>query len=302
MEKRLFIYRIRHLESGRAYIGWTINPEKRWRRHLGSVKSGGKNAIHCAIRLYGAAAFSFEIIEEITGSEADARAREIWWVASEGTLSPGGYNMTEGGDGADGLGKLAAAAHAARRALDVDADRKRRQAGLAKANAGMTAEARSLRGKLAWSSRSPEEKAKAAQRFEDHRRSLTPQQRSELGRKANLAGTTEERTARARKGAAALTSDQRRMIVAAMQAALTPEKRSEIGRLGNESKMRNTTAEQRSASSLKIWSDMTPEARASISQKQSAAWAAKSPEERADIARRRGEARRRNAASLKQLE
>lgn len=267
MKKRLFIYRIRHLESGRSYIGWTINPEKRWRRHLSLAKRGGKNAIHCALRLYGADAFGFDVIEELVGAEADARAREVWWVAAEGTLSPSGYNMTEGGDGADGLGRLAAAAHAARRAVDAAADSAARSERTKKANAAMPPGARSEAARRMWANRSPELIEQMRAKMRDQAANESAEFKRARARKAHEQFTPEQRTERARRANRARSSEQVMATVAAMQAALTPEMRSEIGKAAVAAKIAKTTPEQRSASALKTWAT-----------------------------------RRRNAASVKQLE
>lgn len=302
MEKRLFIYRIRHLESGRSYIGWTTSPEKRWKRHRSLSRSGAKNAIHCALRKHGVDAFVFEIVEEFTGIEADARGREIQWIASEGTLSPDGYNMTAGGDGAEDLGRLSAVATARLKAADPEGFRARRAEAQRIANEKMPPGSRSASAHRMWAERTADTRESHRLKCVAREAARSPEARTERARKAALSGTPEERSARARKAASALSPDQVKANVAAMQAVLTPEKRSEISRIAYAAKMASTTPEQRTASALKRWANCTPEQRAKLSAKHSAAWAAKSPEERADIARRRGEARRRNVISSKQLE
>ena len=292
MEKRLFIYRIRHLESSRSYIGWTTNLEKRWKRHRGLAKQGAKNAIHCALRLYGVDAFAFEVLEELFDREASARVREIWWIANEGTLSPGGYNMTAGGDGAEDLGRLSAIATAKLKAADPEGFRAKRSEAQRVANLKMEPGARSARAFQMWANRTDEVRESHRKKCLAREAALSAQDKSERGRKAALSGTTEDRAVRARKGAAALTSDQRKTSVAAMQAALTPEMRSTIGKMGAAARTAATTSEKRSQTLKTRWARTTPEQNAARSRKISESHKSMSPERRADIARRRWETRR----------
>lgn len=66
------------------------------------VRKGVKTALYDAIRSYGPGAFSVEtILCMIPGAKAcDLSNAERVIIAQDGTLLPGGYNMTEGGDGA----------------------------------------------------------------------------------------------------------------------------------------------------------------------------------------------------------
>lgn len=295
MLKPLCIYRIRHIETGRSYIGWTGNIEQRWKRHRHLSGSKSRNAIHCALRKYGIDAFSFEVIEQFEGVEADARAREINWIAVEGTLSPGGYNMTVGGDGADDLGRLSAIATAKAKAADPEGFRAKRAEAQRRANEKMAPGARSEGARRMWAERPVQVRESHRQKCLAREAARAPEERARRARAAALTGSQEERSGRARKGAAALTYDQKLAAVAAMQAALTPERRSEIGKAGAAARTEKTTPEQRTASGLKRWANTSAEQRAAIVEKRVAAWATKSAEERADIARRRWEARRRNA-------
>lgn len=72
---------------------------RRWQSHIMVARHGtSKSAIHAAIRLYGIESFAIEMIQEVSDRKI-ACALEIELIASEGTLSPNGYNLTPGGDG-----------------------------------------------------------------------------------------------------------------------------------------------------------------------------------------------------------
>ncbi len=82
--------------SGKAYIGITKHkyPRARFREHACSVKSGSTKAVHCAWRKYGTPTFAILSVlptEQICAAEQAA-------IREHGTLSPGGYNLTTGGE------------------------------------------------------------------------------------------------------------------------------------------------------------------------------------------------------------
>jgi group I intron endonuclease len=88
-----YIYIIRHKVSGKAYIGQTIRPiEKRLAEH--QLSSNGCKAICGAIQKYGWENFDAEWYEI---PDADLNFYEEMLVALLGTLTPGGYNLKEGG-------------------------------------------------------------------------------------------------------------------------------------------------------------------------------------------------------------
>ena len=91
----MIIYKVVCVITGDFYIGKTIQRlERRFQRHLLDARQGRQTHLCRAIRLYGEAAFSIEIVEETTD---DLSARERHWIAA---LRPA-YNMTAGGDGGD---------------------------------------------------------------------------------------------------------------------------------------------------------------------------------------------------------
>ena len=79
------IYKITENETGKAYVGQSINIEKRWWKHR---------------KRFLPDLFSYEIIMECERIQLDFW--EIAWIASENTHHPNGFNHTIGGSGAWG--------------------------------------------------------------------------------------------------------------------------------------------------------------------------------------------------------
>jgi group I intron endonuclease len=99
------IYCIRHKESGKCYIGQSVDIPIRLRHH----KNGLSRCpyIQNAIQKYGVDAFAFEVLELC--AESDLNNRERFWIVTLNTLSPHGYNLQTGGDSG---GRLSAEARA----------------------------------------------------------------------------------------------------------------------------------------------------------------------------------------------
>lgn len=90
-----FAYVVRANESGMVvYCGITTKAlGRRWSQHKRSPYALGR-----AIRKYGEAAFSMELIAE-SWSFDDLKELERLLICQYGTFGPGGYNLTKGGDG-----------------------------------------------------------------------------------------------------------------------------------------------------------------------------------------------------------
>jgi group I intron endonuclease len=91
------IYKITHHESGKCYIGQSVDINRRWyiHRNYSNIKEKNRSAIASALQKYGIDAFDFKILEEC--SREMSNDREIYWIAHFGSLSPNGYNMNTGG-------------------------------------------------------------------------------------------------------------------------------------------------------------------------------------------------------------
>ncbi len=87
------IYKIQHIESGKLYIGSSIDYKKRWRDH----KSDLKLQKHCNLKLqrawskYGESAFEFVVVELV--EPIHLLEREQYWMDLHNAYKAG-YNMT----------------------------------------------------------------------------------------------------------------------------------------------------------------------------------------------------------------
>jgi group I intron endonuclease len=104
--QKFYVYKIINKVNGKIYIGKSVNPSKRWARHVyvsKTNKSGYKQLLlHRAISKYGQDNFQVEIIAEYD-VEADALCGETIFIKQfrSNDLSVG-YNLTEGGEGTTG--------------------------------------------------------------------------------------------------------------------------------------------------------------------------------------------------------
>lgn len=89
------IYQIRHIESGKVYVGSAIDPRTRCRKHRNALIKGKHHApyLQHAWDKYGETAFVFEIIEPVLFVE-DLIAREQYWIDTLRSNDPAhGYNL-----------------------------------------------------------------------------------------------------------------------------------------------------------------------------------------------------------------
>lgn len=96
------IYGIRNDINGKWYIGQAKDIEKRNKNEKRNIKKGyihpntsANMHFNRAIAKYGAGAFSFHIIELC--EEEMLNEREIFYIKQYNSLSPNGYNLTQGG-------------------------------------------------------------------------------------------------------------------------------------------------------------------------------------------------------------
>lgn len=86
------IYLITHPETGRKYVGQSVNVHSRWGNHSRGTKA---TKLGCAILHYGWAAFTTEILEFC--SRESLNEAEQRWVKTLNCVSPFGFNLTTGG-------------------------------------------------------------------------------------------------------------------------------------------------------------------------------------------------------------
>ena len=88
------IYKITNKINGKFYIGQSVDIKRRFTEH--KTPHGRMTSIKLAIKKYGKENFLFEVIEECSIENLDAR--EVYWISK---LNPQ-YNRNEGGRGSRG--------------------------------------------------------------------------------------------------------------------------------------------------------------------------------------------------------
>ena len=92
--------------NGKSYVGWTGQAgDKRWLKHTSDATKGSATAFHRAIHKYGADAFEHRVLERMSTEEGVKRA-EVAWIRELRTAVPHGYNISLGGDGRTGRGRV----------------------------------------------------------------------------------------------------------------------------------------------------------------------------------------------------
>lgn len=99
----MIVYIAKNLINGKKYVGYTTKSLKeRIRGHL--YKSKNKNDKHyfylfkSAIRKYGIESFEWEVLSNCSSID-DCCKKEKLYIKELNTISPNGYNTTEGGNG-----------------------------------------------------------------------------------------------------------------------------------------------------------------------------------------------------------
>lgn len=94
-----YVYLVTNHVNGKRYVGLTKTTlRKRWWAHTGIARRGGKTLMAYAIRKYGEASFTIQVLEEVE-DVALLPDRERAWIKELNTFAPNGYNLTSGGDG-----------------------------------------------------------------------------------------------------------------------------------------------------------------------------------------------------------
>lgn len=137
----MILYIATNSVNGKRYVGHTTSSlRKRARKHELEAGKGSKTALHCAIRKYGIGVFVFEQVGS-SWSRDLLKFAERALIEQEGTLAPGGYNITKGGDGfsgkhrPDSLKKMSRAQKKVHQ-LETDEQRLARGAAISRAKRG----------------------------------------------------------------------------------------------------------------------------------------------------------------------
>ena len=98
------VYLLTNRVNGKQYVGKTVQTAKgRWYQHCSCSKQDkGCPALSAAIRKYGQSSFNCHILWR--GIEFSRMTQmEIFFIWLFGSIAPGGYNLTSGGEGVPGL-------------------------------------------------------------------------------------------------------------------------------------------------------------------------------------------------------
>lgn len=100
-----YIYRYRNKQTGKVYIGQTIDIERRKAEHLKDAERGTGFVFHRALSKYGVDNFEFDILHVVEGDVEYSKLRadelEKKEIQCHRCLVPDGYNMADGGQGGD---------------------------------------------------------------------------------------------------------------------------------------------------------------------------------------------------------
>lgn len=104
-----YIYKITNIKNNKIYIGQTVKnrPSDRFSQHrylaTHPEQEKGISYLHRAMAQEGLDNFKFEIIEKIPNEQLNNR--EKYWIKQLNSLSPEGYNLSEGGSGLSGYSR-----------------------------------------------------------------------------------------------------------------------------------------------------------------------------------------------------
>lgn len=91
------IYKITCNETGKCYIGQSIDIANRWTQHICAAKyESDNNKFYNALRKYGYENFTYEVIEECSNDQEVLDDRERYWIEYYHSYE-NGYNSTRGG-------------------------------------------------------------------------------------------------------------------------------------------------------------------------------------------------------------
>jgi len=99
----MLVYLVTNKINGKQYVGQTTKTlEARWFDHNQTRKNPSCKYLYSAIQKYGVENFQVETLV-IVDSKEEMDRNERGLIAALGTKAPKGYNLTDGGDGAQGF-------------------------------------------------------------------------------------------------------------------------------------------------------------------------------------------------------
>lgn len=60
---RTALYRVQHVNSGRFYIGISVDPVRRWKTHRKRARQGHESRLYLELQQHGADAFAFKVLD-----------------------------------------------------------------------------------------------------------------------------------------------------------------------------------------------------------------------------------------------
>lgn len=94
----MYIYCITNNLTGLKYVGKCAKPVEKSKKYFGlGIR------ITTSIKKYGVENFSKEVLEEDFSNKVLLSDREKFWIKYLNTKTPNGYNLTDGGDGCQGM-------------------------------------------------------------------------------------------------------------------------------------------------------------------------------------------------------
>jgi group I intron endonuclease len=98
------VYLVTNLINGKKYVGQTIQTlKKRWSSHGSDAKRNrGPHALVHALMKYGKQNFSIKTLRWCN-SRKELNRMEKFYISKLNTKAPEGYNITDGGDGTQGV-------------------------------------------------------------------------------------------------------------------------------------------------------------------------------------------------------
>jgi group I intron endonuclease len=89
------VYQIRHLDSGKVYVGSSGNISRRWKRHREELRSNKHHSrlLQRAWLKYGEGAFAFELLEAVPDRVARVEREQHWLTATDCCNPARGYNI-----------------------------------------------------------------------------------------------------------------------------------------------------------------------------------------------------------------
>lgn len=89
--------------SAKAYVGQSVDPEKRWNKYYSKLRCQKQKKIYNALVHYGPESFTFFIVD-VASTKESANEKERLWINKYDSIS-NGYNLMDGGRGGGGPGR-----------------------------------------------------------------------------------------------------------------------------------------------------------------------------------------------------